>query len=737
MKKTITITLFFLLFLFCPSISLAQHSVARQWNEVLLNAIRNDLARPTVHARNLFHISAAMYDAWAVYDGTSLPYFLGNDQGGYNIPFEGIPTSTNIAEDRNEAISYAAYTLLTHRFSRSPGWGVVSTGMDNLMNSLGYDVTVTDTDYATGSAAALGNYIAESINDFGLQDGANEIQNYVNQEYVPVNDPMNLQGNFSLSTVNDPNRWQPLKFEAFVDQSGNEIPGGTPTFLGAEWGNVIPFSLTSSDMSTYNRDGMTFKIYNDPDAPCFLESDGTGSSSDYKWNFELVSLWSSHLDPYDGVQWDISPGAIGNIDMSAYPSDYTDFDQFYDTENGGEKDGIASGYTMNPITGAPYEPQIVPRGDYTRVLAEFWADGPDSETPPGHWFTILNYVTDHPLHEPKFMGQGETLDALEWDVKTYFILGGTMHDAAISAWSIKGYYDYIRPISAIRYMATKGQSSDSGLPSYDLEGIMLKDGFIELIEAGDALAGSSNENVGKIKLLAWRGHDFISDAETDEAGVGWILAEEWWPYQRPSFVTPPFAGYVSGHSTFSRAAAKVLTLLTGDEYFPGGMGEFLAPQNDFLVFEKGPSVDVALQWATYYDASDQCSLSRIWGGIHPPMDDIWGRLIGDEIGAQAFGYAHQYTQGTSLGVEDELLTDSVKVYPNPSDSYLRVSVSAQENLQSVHVIDMGGRQMKLQDLSWNQDGLTLDVSTWANGLYILSIGEKEQRSYHKIIVKHK
>ena len=43
-------------------------SVARLWNEVLLDAIRNDFARPTVHARNIFHISAAMYDAWAVFD---------------------------------------------------------------------------------------------------------------------------------------------------------------------------------------------------------------------------------------------------------------------------------------------------------------------------------------------------------------------------------------------------------------------------------------------------------------------------------------------------------------------------------------------------------------------------------------------------------------------------------------------------------------------------------------------
>jgi hypothetical protein len=42
-------------------------SVSRLWNEVVLEAIRNDFARPTVHARNLFHISSAMYDAWSVY----------------------------------------------------------------------------------------------------------------------------------------------------------------------------------------------------------------------------------------------------------------------------------------------------------------------------------------------------------------------------------------------------------------------------------------------------------------------------------------------------------------------------------------------------------------------------------------------------------------------------------------------------------------------------------------------
>ncbi|MEL6845336.1 MAG: vanadium-dependent haloperoxidase, partial [Bacteroidota bacterium] len=401
--------------------------------------------------------------------------------------------------------------------------------------------------------------------------------------------------------------------------------------------NVPPFAMNQTDKTTFTRDGDTYHVWHDPGQPPMLDTITGGGSSDlYKWGFEMVATWSTHLDPNDGVMWDISPASIGNVPYSQLPEDFSDFDQFYDFLDGGAN---SPGRGLNPHTGQPYQTQLVPRGDYARVLAEFWADGPDSETPPGHWFTILNYVSDNPLLEKKWQGQGETLSDLEWDVKTYFTMGGTMHDAAISAWSVKGWYDYIRPVSALRYMALRGQSSNPSLPSYDPGGIQLEPGRIELVNAGDPLAGPGNVNVGKIKINGWRGPTYIVDPEEDYAGVGWILADEWWPYQRPSFVTPPFAGYVSGHSTYSRAAAEIMTYMTGDEYFPGGMGEFYCPKNEFLVFEQGPSVDVTLQWATYRDASDECSLSRIWGGIHPPADDIPGRKIGKAVGLRSFAYA--------------------------------------------------------------------------------------------------
>ena len=161
-------------------------------------------------------------------------------------------------------------------------------------------------------------------------------------------------------------------------------------------------------------------------------------TEEYQWGFELVAVWSSLLDPSDGVMIDISPASIGNNDIVDFPQSVFELRNFYDLTEGGDP---GMGYAVNPYTGLPYEPQLVPRGDYTRVLAEFWADGPDSETPPGHWFTILNYVNDNEIFEKRYKGEGEILDDLEWDVKAYFVLGGAVHDASIAVWGIKGWYD--------------------------------------------------------------------------------------------------------------------------------------------------------------------------------------------------------------------------------------------------------------------------------------------------------
>lgn len=618
-------------------------SVARDWNNLLLFAIRHDFARPTVHARNLYHHSLISYEAWAAFDPTKERLFLGDTLHGFICPFDGVSIPLDIENAREKAISYASYRFIKNRFQNSPGASLILNEINNYMALKGYSINLTSTDYSQGPAQ-LGNYLAQQIQLYGLQDGSNQANNYQNQFYSPANPPIApaLPGNPNMI---NPNRWQAITLAVSIDQSGN-IVQNTPPHLSAEWGEVYPFAMDDSLSQLMFRDGHNYKVFNNPGFPPQLNmADSSAWNSFYKWNHTLVSIWQSHLDPSDGVMWDISPGSIGN--NTWYPSDSSQYAAFYDLQNGGD---ASSGYSINPITGQPYAPNLVPRGDYARVLAEFWADGINSETPPGHWFEIYHQTSSHPLFQFKWEGVGPDLSILEYDVKAHLALGGAMHDAAITAWSIKGYHDFVRPLSAIRYMADQGQSSDPNLPNYSMAGIPLMQGFVELVYPGDTLAGAMNEHVGKIKLYTWKGHDYVQDPLTDMAGVGWILAENWWPYQRPSFVTPPFSGYISGHSTFSRTAAEVMTLMTGSPYFPGGVGEFVTEQNEFLEFEDGPSVPVTLQWATYRDASDQCSLSRIWGGIHPPCDDIPGRLIGMELGPLCYSKADDLFNITKPGL---------------------------------------------------------------------------------------
>jgi hypothetical protein len=515
---------------------------------------------------------------------------------------------------------------------------------DALMNRLGYDIHNTKSDISKIlSPSELGNAVADCYIRYGKKDGSNEEWktnigwenwSYSNQYYTPINPPLDMTGTgWGNPDIIDWNRWQPLSLETFIDQWGNTIRGGAATFIGAEWGNVRPFSLRRDQQTIHERDGNNYIIYLDPGLP----PQATGSTlALWQWNYALVGLWSGHLDPRDRTHIDISPGHLGN--STPLPDTFSGMVDFYDIKNGGTK---SIGRSINPKTGIAYRENTVLRGDYTRAIAEFWADGPKSETPPGHWFTIFNSVSDK-MNEKRWLGSGPIINDLEWDIKWYYTLGGAMHDAAIAAWGIKWAYDGVRPVSAIRAMASRGQSSDPTSSSYDIMWLPLIPGYIELIGTGETLAGKNWQNIGKIKIKAWKWPKYINDPSIDTAWVDWILASNWWPYQRPSFVTPPFAGYVSGHSTFSRAAAETLTLITGDEYFPGGLMETHLPAMSYLVFEQWPTTDITLQWATYRDAANESALSRIWWGIHPPMDDIPGRLIWEQIGQQAVDYANHY-----------------------------------------------------------------------------------------------
>ncbi len=584
----------------CPQI--ADHpdwSVARRWNEVLLDAIRRDLPAPTVHARNLYHASAAMWDAWAAYEPAAKGVFVDEDQ-----------SAANVEAAREEAISYAAFRVLEARYLDSIGATETIPEFDRLMGDLCYSIDVTTTDGDT--PAALGNRIADVILEAGMVDGSNEAEGYASPGFDPVNPPLTVDA--SGTTLVDPNRWQPLRIQHMISQNGIELENGVQESIDPHWGHVVGFALPPADES-----GVPI----DPGDPPYVHNPET--DQEYKDAAVEVIAYSSGLDPTLGATVDISPATLGANTL-------------------GTNDG--TGHHTNPATGAPYASNIVNEGDFGRTVAEFWADGPHSETPPGHWNTMANAVTEQIGENLLIGGVGPAVDPLEWDVKLYLALNGANHDAAIAAWGTKGHYDYIRPISMIRWMGGLGQSSDPDGPAYHPDGLPLEPGLVEVITADSSSPGGHHaalaDHEGEIALLSYAGNP--PDPETEIGGVEWILAVDWVPYQAPTFVTPSFSGYVSGHSAFSRASAEVLTGITGTEFFPDGLGTWSIP-SDALEFEAGTEDGIALQWATYQDASDQAGVSRLYGGIHVRADDFAGRRIGARVGRSAWALAQTYYGG--------------------------------------------------------------------------------------------
>lgn len=564
-------------------------SIARIWNEEALDAIRVDIPRPPVHARNLFHLSVAMYDVWAAYDPVA---------EGYYFKEKIVPLPVNVQSARVEAISYAAYRVLRHRYARSASSNVTMAALVTRMNTLGFVTNLTDT--IGNHPRAVGNRAAATVLTNTWIDGSNESVNH-QFSFSPSNDPMIVS--VPGTQMKDPNRWQPLALGVSISQNGIPVVEAYQTNTCPHWGRVRPFALMRLQSSN---------VYEDVGAPLRLF---TESEEEYKNQMLEVIRFGSWLDPDDGVMIDISPGAIGNNSL-------------------GTIDG--TGHPVNPVTGLPYAPHVVPRGDFGRVLAEYWADGPQSETPPGHWNSLANEVTDA-ITNKIIGGTTSVVDDLEWDIKMYFGLNGATHDAAIAAWNHKGVYDSVRPISGIRWLCQSNQ-----LP--------LVPGLSEIITTESSAPGERHAhlqtNVGEIAIFTWPGQP--ADPTNTFSGAQWIRGVMWRPYQKNTFVTPPFAGMISGHSTFSRSAAEFLAAFTGSPYVPGGLGEFVAAQGTFLTFEYGPVQETRIQWATYFDAADLAGISRLWGGIHVPADDVSGRRVGARVGRAAYDLAMQYFAGVDL-----------------------------------------------------------------------------------------
>ena len=219
---------------------------------------------------------------------------------------------------------------------------------------------------------------------------------------------------------------------------------------------------------------------------------------------------------------------------------------------------------------------------HQKAIVEFMRDGPRSTGQSGHWLRFAQRVSRRDKTD------------LDTDVKMYFAVGNTAHDAFISCWDVKRHYDSSRPWSLVRYYY-----------------------------AGETIKGWAGPGKGVVDLPA----------------------EEWHPYSPSTFVTPPFPGYTSGHATVSGACAKMLELFTGNDALndvekrlagaltePGFKCSKIQMVDGKLTVDQQATCDAVLKLPTFSEVAEMAALSRLMGGYHIRTDNEVGVEMGRKVG---------------------------------------------------------------------------------------------------------
>jgi hypothetical protein len=315
----------------------AQGTDVAQWDNVVLQQVRDTHPGAPMVARMLAIAHTAMFDAWAAYDQTAVP-----------TRANGIarrPASENTDANKTIAISYAAYRTAVDLFPSDTA--VANAQM--VLQGLAPSNTSTDTTTPIG----IGNVAAAAVIAFRHDDGADQLGDEPNStgpysdydtvtytHFTPINTP---------NQIVDPNQWQPLRVS---DGHGGFV---VQTYIAPFWANVIPFALQSP-----------------------LQFPGNGP--------ELYPEGSYRKQ------------AEQLIDYSA---DLT---------------------------------------DQQKMIAEYWKDGPRSETPPGHWALFGQFVSQRDKQ------------SLDDDAKMFFALSNVIFDASIASWAVKRAHTSERPITAIHFL---------------------------------------------------------------------------------------------------------------------------------------------------------------------------------------------------------------------------------------------------------------------------------------------
>ena len=532
----------------------ASASVVSDWNAVALAEVRFSRALrngPPIVARALAIAHTCMYDAWAAYDDVAV---------GITDPMGSRrqPADARTDENKAKAVSFAAYRCLRNLYpdgSLPPPLEQPSVRLNAMLESLGYsldETCQTDEDCRNSdptTAADIGNLAAQAVIDARRHDGSNQYG-----DLTPA--PCPLTAEWAL----------PCAAAPYGQTSANpDRTGAYSDYVAADYAPYVP---TNPLMGYCNPliDVCTRQEIVDPNHWQPLIYDAGQACLDAGRGTEETC---PQIQTFVAPHWErVTPFALTSASqfddqLIIPPPDYA--------KNPGQ-------YQANVNSMIQYSRSL---NTQRKLIVEYWADGPSSELPPGHWGLFAQFVSQRDNH------------TIDQDAKMFFAMHNASFDAGIVAWHIKRRYNGVRPITAIRF-AKRGQS-----------------------------------------INAWGGPG---------RPIEQIPGEKWSPYNPGSNLTPPFPGYFSGHSVFSRSSATVLALFTGSDLF--GFSTVLPP--NFGRVEPGiPTEPTTFFYETFSDAADEAGLSRLYGGIHFEDDNTTAQSVGYLIGVQAWEKALTYFNGMS------------------------------------------------------------------------------------------
>lgn len=175
-------------------------------------------------------------------------------------------------------------------------------------------------------------------------------------------------------------------------------------------------------------------------------------------------------------------------------------------------------------------------GDREKVIAEYWADGASTVTPPGHWMVFAQHISSRDHH------------GLDQDIKFFFILANALMDASIAAWDAKRCTDLIRPVSVVRVLLSARQIQAWAGPGLGIRTIYGKDfrSYLPTPPFASYVSGHSAFSAAGAEILKrFTGSDQFDESFTAQPGTSFVEVG----------LTPAVPVTLSW-STFSDAAAE-------------------------------------------------------------------------------------------------------------------------------------------------------------------------------------